>query len=75
MLQREITEFLYTSIQIVCVNQALFRQKINLIGHHSHFRDVMDQSYPIYACTRANHARYSLVHVTFCGSWMYSLLK
>ena len=28
----------------------------------------MGQSYLVYAFTRANHARYSSVHVTFCGS-------
>jgi len=28
----------------------------------------MGQSYPIYACPRANHTRYSSVQVTFCGS-------
>ena len=38
-------------------------------------RDGMGQSYSIYACTRANHARYLSVHMTFCGSWMHSLLK
>ena len=27
----------------------------------------MGQSYSIYACTRANHARYLSVHVTFFG--------
>ena len=27
-----------------------------------------EQSYPIYACTRAYEARYSSVHATFCGS-------
>ena len=30
----------------------------------------MTQSYFIYACTRANHVRYSSVHVTFRGSRM-----
>ena len=30
---------------------------------------------PIYACPRANQTLYSSVHVTFCGSWMYSLLN
>ena len=39
-----------------------------MIGHHSRFRDMMGQSYLICACTRANHARYSSVHATFCGS-------
>ena len=29
-----------------------------MIGHHSRLRDVMGQSYRIFACTRANHARY-----------------
>ena len=38
-----------------------------MIGHHSRLRDVMAQSYPFYACTRADHARYSSVNVTFGG--------
>ena len=29
-----------------------------MLGHHAPLRDVMGQSYPIYACTSANHARY-----------------
>ena len=29
-----------------------------MIRDHSPLRDVMDQSYLIYACARANHARY-----------------
>ena len=29
------------------------------IGHCAHKRDVMDQSYPIYACTCADHMCYS----------------
>ena len=41
------------------------KNTIKMIGHHSRLRDVMGQSYPIYACTRANHARYSSVHVLF----------
>ena len=41
------------------------KKKIKMIGHHSCLRDVMGQSYPIHACTRANHASYSSVHVTF----------
>ena len=31
----------------------------------------MGQSYPIYACTRANHARCSSVQLIFCGSWIF----
>ena len=49
------------------------KQTTKLIGHHARLRDVIDQSYPIYACTRANHARYSSVHVTFCGSSKHRL--
>ena len=29
-------------------------------------KDVMDHSYPIYACTRAYHARYSSLAVAGC---------
>ena len=66
--------------QMQVLYKALFRKKTNkqtikLIGHHARLRDVMDQSYPICVCARADHARYSSVHVTFCGSWMRSLLN
>ena len=44
------------------------KNTIKMIGHHSRLRDAMGQSYLIYACIRANHARYSSVHDTFCGS-------
>ena len=48
------------------------KKTIKMIGHHSRLswglRDMMGQSYPIYACTRANHAHYSSAQVTFCGS-------
>ena len=44
------------------------KNTIKMIGRHSRLRDVMAQSYPICACTRANHARYSSVNVTCCGS-------
>ena len=49
------------------------KNTIKMIGHHSHLRDAMGQSYLICACTCANHARYSSVHVTFCGSTKHSL--
>ena len=56
--------------------QALLQKKtIKVIGHSARLRDVMDQVYPIYACTRANHTHYSLVHVIFSGSRMHSLLN
>ena len=51
------------------------KNTIKMIGHHSRLRDVLGRSYPICACTRANHARYSSVHVTFCGSSKHSLQK
>ena len=51
------------------------KNEIKMIGHHSRLRAVMSQSYPILACTRANHTRYSSVQVTFCGSSKHSLLK
>ena len=46
-----------------------------MIGHHSYLRDMMVPSYPIYVCTRANHAHYSSVHIKFCGSSKRTLLK
>ena len=51
------------------------KNTIKIIGHHSRLRDVMGHSYPMYACTPANHARYSSVHVTFCGSSKHELEK
>ena len=52
------------------------RENINVTKHyHSRLRDVMGQSYPIYACTRVIRARYSSVHVTFCRSLKHSLFK
>ena len=48
---------------------------ITMIGHHSRLRDMMGQSYPIYACTSAYHAHYLSVHVTFCGSSKHTLFK
>ena len=35
----------------------------------------MGQSYPIYACSRANHAHYSSVHVKFCSTSKHTLSK
>ena len=52
------------------------KKTIKMIGHHSRLRDMMGQSYPIYACTSAYHAHYLSVHVTFCGSSnIYTLFK
>ena len=47
-----------------------FEKKVTkMIGHSPRKRNMMRQSCPIYACTRANHARYSSIRITFCGSW------
>ena len=51
------------------------KKTIKMIGHHSRLRDMMGQSYPIYACTGAYHAHYLSVHVTFCGSSKHTLFK
>ena len=52
------------------------KNTIKMTGHHSRLRDVTGpQSYPIYGCTRANHARYSSVQIIFCGSSRHNLLK
>ena len=48
------------------------KNTIKMISHHSRLRDAMGQSCPIYACTRANHARHPSVHFTFCGSSKHS---
>ena len=50
------------------------KKTIKTIGHHSRLRVMMGQSYPIYACSRANHAHYSSVHVKFCSSSKHTLL-
>ena len=40
--------FFLNSLSALC--QALFREKLTkMIGHHPRLKDVMDQSYPIYA--------------------------
>ena len=67
--------FFQTFPKIMFSTLHYFEKTIKMIGHHSHLRDVIGQSYPIYACTRANHAHYSLVQVTFCGSSKHSFLK
>ena len=32
------------------------KKTIKMMDHHPRLRDVLGQSYPIYACTRANQA-------------------
>jgi len=55
--------------------RTLSKKTIKMKGHHSRLRDMMGESYHIYACTRANHAHYTPFHVTFCGSSKHTLLK
>ena len=45
----------------------VLKNTIKMTGHHSRLRDMIGQSYPIYACASAYHAHYLSVHVTFCG--------
>ena len=67
---------IFFKLSLNVLHQALFRKKsIKMIGHHSRLRDMMGQSYPIYACSRANHAHYSSVHVKFCSTSKHTLLK
>ena len=51
------------------------KKTIKMISYHSRLRDMMDQSYPIFARTSAYHAHYLSVRVTFCGSSKHTLLK
>jgi len=51
------------------------KKTIKRIGHHSRLRDMMGQSYPIYASTSAHHAHYLSVHLTFCGRPKHTLFK
>ena len=44
---------------------AVSKNTIKMIGHHARLKDVTGQSFSIYACTRANHVRYSSVQVIF----------
>ena len=38
-----------------------------MIAHHARLKGVTGKSYSIYACSRANHARYSSAQVIFRG--------
>ena len=49
------------------------KNTMKMIGRHACLRYVT--AYPIFAFTRANHARYSSVQVIHCGNQKHSLLK
>ena len=70
-----VTDEFFKTFPECSLPRTVSRNTIKIIGHHSRLRDVMDQSYLIYACTRANHARYSSVHVTLCGGLKHIVYK
>ena len=73
ILQSQISDVEFFETFPECSLQStVSKNSIKMIGHHSRLRDVMAQSYPFYACTRANHARHSSVNVTFCGRSKHS---
>ena len=49
------------------------KKTIKMIGHHSRLRQMMGQSYPIYACSRANHEHYSSVVVPRMNEALFNL--
>ena len=59
---------LFETFPECCPGTIVSKKTIKMIGRHSRLRDMIGQSYPIYACSRANHAHYSSVHVKFCSS-------
>ena len=50
-----------------CSAKHCFEKHSKMIGHHARLKGVTGKSYSIYACTRANQARYSSVQVIFRG--------
>ena len=73
--KKKITDEFFETFPERSLPSTVSEKTIKMIGHHSRLRDMMGQSYPIYACTRANHAHYSSVNVKFCSSSKHTLLK
>ena len=65
----------FKTFSVCSLPSTVSENRIKKIGYHPRKRDMMGQSCPIYACTHANHARYSSVPVSFYGSWKHSLSK
>ena len=65
--------FFFETFPECSLPSSVSKNAIKMIGHHSRLRDVTGRSYLICACTPANHAGYSSVHDTFCGSSKHSL--
>ena len=53
----KVTDEFFETFPECSLPSTVWKNTIKMIGHHSRLRDVVVQSYPIYACTRANHAR------------------
>ena len=56
--------WIFLKLSLNVLYQALFRKK-----NYRSPCSLKRCDYPIYACTRAYHARFSSIHITFCGSW------
>ena len=71
-LRNKSYRWIFLKLSLNVLYKDCFEKYKKMVGHHSRLRDVMAQSYPFYACARANHARYSSFNVTFCGSSKHS---
>ena len=67
--------FFETFPEICSLPGTVSKTTIKMIGHHARLRDMTGQSYPIYGCIHANHARHSSVKVLIRGSLKHNLLK
>ena len=72
-LKNKSYRWIFLKLSLNVLYQALFPKYNKNDRSPFSLRDVMGQSYLICACTRANHARYSSVQVTFCGISKHSL--
>ena len=60
---------MFLKLSLNVLQQALFRKKkTKMIGHENLLKRYDGPIFPIYACSRANHAHYSLARVKFCSS-------
>ena len=61
-LRNKVTDKFFWNLPWLFSTRKLKKKKKNN-KEVARLRDVMEKSYPIYAYTRANHARYSSVHI------------
>ena len=61
----------------VSLSSTVWKNTINKTGLRArNLRDtMMGQCYPVYACTCANHMRYSSGHITWCSSWKHTMVE